>query len=222
MAISVSCPGCAKTYQVKDEAAGKKFRCKACEAIVSVPEGTAAAQGDPWDNLDLGTQQDPYGEENESPFEAPVRRRKKKSSRKKSRGGGMPISVMVAIGCEAMLILINVVGVGGNLMDQNVGGACGSIFRILIEVAAIIGYVQAQNSTRWTAVILSALGIVFALACGAGLLIAGPNLPPQVQQQIPQDLIMIVILVLVVQIIIWAVLLGTLVTPSARDYFEQR
>jgi hypothetical protein len=221
MAISVDCPSCAKSYQVKDDAAGKKFRCKQCEAIVSVPDAASAAQGDPWDNLDLGTQQDPHGED-ESPFEAPVRPRKKKSSRKKGRGGGMPITVMVAIGGEVALILLNIVGVFGNLMEQNVGGACGSIFRILIEIAAIIGYVQAQNSARWTAVVLSVLGILVVLACGAGLLIGGPNLPPQLQQQFPQELIVILIAVFVIQIVIWSVIIGTLVSPSAREYFEHR
>ena len=37
MPISVSCPHCGKEYNVKDEAAGKKFKCKECEAIVEVP-----------------------------------------------------------------------------------------------------------------------------------------------------------------------------------------
>lgn len=64
MPISVSCSACGKQYNVKDEAAGKKFKCKECEAIVEVPDGSpqptsAAAESfgesdNPFANLDFG------------------------------------------------------------------------------------------------------------------------------------------------------------------------
>lgn len=221
MPISVNCPSCGRAYNVKDEAAGKKFRCKQCEAVVSVPESPADTEGDPWDNLDLSTAEDPYGDadSDEAPAQLPVRRRKKKPAKRSS--GGLPISVMLAIACEVCLILLNMVGIVGNLMSQNVPGACGSIFRILIEVAAIIGYVQAQNSARWTSVVLSVIGILFGLACGVGLMVGGPLLPPQVQQRIPADGLVIIVAVIFVQVVIWAVIIGTLVTGSSRDYFER-
>jgi hypothetical protein len=222
MPISVNCPSCGRSYNVKDDAAGKKFRCKQCEAVVSVPDAPAEAEGesDPWDNLDLSTAEDPYGdgETDEAPAQTPVRRRKKKAIKKSS---GMPVSVIVAIACEVCLILLNMVGIVGNLMSQNVPGACGSIFRILIEVAAIIGYVQAQNSARWTSVALSVVGILFGVACGVGLMVGGPMLPPQVQQQLPAEAMVFVVAVIFVQVVIWGVIIGTLVTGSARDYFER-
>lgn len=37
MAISVVCPSCARPYTVKEEAAGKRFKCKDCGAVVEVP-----------------------------------------------------------------------------------------------------------------------------------------------------------------------------------------
>ena len=37
MPIQVSCPVCAKIYKVKEEAAGKKLRCKDCGETVSIP-----------------------------------------------------------------------------------------------------------------------------------------------------------------------------------------
>ncbi|MDA0832580.1 MAG: hypothetical protein O2955_00505 [Planctomycetota bacterium] len=37
MPIRVACPDCAQEYQLKDELAGKKVRCKNCQAIVPVP-----------------------------------------------------------------------------------------------------------------------------------------------------------------------------------------
>lgn len=221
MPISVNCPSCGRAYSVKDDAAGKKFRCKQCEAVVSVPDAPSEAEGDPWDNLDLSAADDPYadGDTDEAPAQLPVRRRKKKSAKKSS--SGMPISVMVATAGEVCLILLNMVGIVGNLMSQNVPGACGSVFRILIEVAAIIGYVQAQNSARWTSVVLSVIGVLFGLACGVGLMVGGPMLPPQVRQQLPAEAMVFVIAVIFVQIVIWGVIIGTLVTGSARDYFER-
>lgn len=37
MSIQVSCPVCAKNYKVKEEAAGKKLRCKECGETVAIP-----------------------------------------------------------------------------------------------------------------------------------------------------------------------------------------
>lgn len=39
MPINVRCPQCQRQFLVRDEIAGKSFRCKDCEAIVSVPGG---------------------------------------------------------------------------------------------------------------------------------------------------------------------------------------
>jgi predicted Zn finger-like uncharacterized protein len=38
MPIRVQCPGCAAEYKLADTLAGKKIRCKKCEAIVPVPK----------------------------------------------------------------------------------------------------------------------------------------------------------------------------------------
>lgn len=40
MPISVLCPKCERNFLVKDEIAGKSFRCKDCQAIVKVPSAT--------------------------------------------------------------------------------------------------------------------------------------------------------------------------------------
>ena len=37
MPINVACPQCQRAFTVRDEIAGKSFRCKDCHAIVSVP-----------------------------------------------------------------------------------------------------------------------------------------------------------------------------------------
>lgn len=38
MPISVECEGCGKNYKLGDDKAGKKFKCKECDAVVSIPE----------------------------------------------------------------------------------------------------------------------------------------------------------------------------------------
>ncbi|REJ96619.1 MAG: hypothetical protein DWQ34_03585 [Planctomycetota bacterium] len=221
MPITATCPKCQKEYRVKDDVVGKKFRCKACQAVVTVPEAAADPGGhkDPWDDLDLDAYGDnPYAETDE-PIEAPRARKKSPSKKKRSRSSGMPIAIMVAIGIEGILILLNGVGIVGNLMNQNIGGACGSIFRILIEVAAIMGYVQRQNVVRWISVALSAVSILLVLVCGGIALAMGANLPPEVQQQIPQEMMVLVIAIVVGQVVLWGTLIGCLVTSG--DWFDQ-
>jgi hypothetical protein len=62
MAISVSCPSCARQYSVKDEAAGKKFRCKDCGAVVQVPDGGGGG-GDEAFSDDYGDPYNPYADD---------------------------------------------------------------------------------------------------------------------------------------------------------------
>jgi predicted Zn finger-like uncharacterized protein len=43
MPISVSCGECGTSYTVKDEAAGRKFKCRECSAVIEVPAGLGVA-----------------------------------------------------------------------------------------------------------------------------------------------------------------------------------
>lgn len=219
MPIQVDCQQCGKEYRVADTAAGKKFRCKSCESIVEVPAAKSSpGQKDPWDDLDL----DAYDTSaaGAASAAAPLpRRRSSKSSRRKSARTGMPIPVIGAIVCESVLILVNVVGVGGNIMDQNIGGACGSFFRILIEAAAIAGFVKAQKAAQITALVLCILGVVFGLTCSGVLMFAAGNLPAEFQQQFPQDMIVLLVAIIGFQILLWIVEAILLLVPSSREYF---
>jgi hypothetical protein len=219
MPIQVDCQQCGKEYRVADTAAGKKFRCKSCEGIVKVPAAESPqVPKDPWDDLDLDAYESPVG--GAPPTTAPLpRRRSSKPGRRKASRSGMPIPVIGAIVCESVLILLNVVGVGGNLMEQNIGGACGSIFRILIEAAAIAGFVKAQKAAQITALVLCVLGIVFGLTCSGVLMFAAGNLPAEFQQQFPQDMMLILVAVIGFQILVWIVETILLLVPSSREYF---
>ena len=44
MPINIACPQCQRQFVVRDEIAGKSFRCKDCEAIVRVPALKSAPQ----------------------------------------------------------------------------------------------------------------------------------------------------------------------------------
>jgi predicted Zn finger-like uncharacterized protein len=47
MGIRVRCPECAAEYELADRLAGKKVRCKGCEAVIPVPDGTDVADDAP-------------------------------------------------------------------------------------------------------------------------------------------------------------------------------
>ena len=42
MAIELTCPACGQTLKLKEEAAGKRGRCPKCQAVITVPAGSAA------------------------------------------------------------------------------------------------------------------------------------------------------------------------------------
>ncbi|MFN0197193.1 MAG: hypothetical protein ACKVT0_10645 [Planctomycetaceae bacterium] len=54
MTIQVKCPKCSKVYKLKDDFAGKKIRCKDCEAMIAVPKPKEEKVEEEAD-LDLGS-----------------------------------------------------------------------------------------------------------------------------------------------------------------------
>lgn len=50
MTIETVCPECGKSYRVRDEMAGKRFRCKACHSAVSIPIPSDNDNGDNTDD----------------------------------------------------------------------------------------------------------------------------------------------------------------------------
>jgi predicted Zn finger-like uncharacterized protein len=233
MAISVTCPSCSKSYQVKDDAAGKKFRCKACETVVTVPAESAApaaAEGDPWENLDLPAQEDPYASDNPYAFDAapaaaPARRGKKRSA-KAARGAGMPVTVIVALVCESILLLLSLIGLVGSAIVLDICGGFFQFIRVGLEAGAIYGYVQAVNVIRWISVVMCGLVLLLQLACAGILGVGGVAMlqqanVPQDQLAMMQGGIGVVIAVIVAGMVLYATILGCLLSPSARDYFER-
>ncbi|MAT16387.1 MAG: hypothetical protein CMJ46_14080, partial [Planctomyces sp.] len=44
MSISFSCPDCGKSYQVRDDLAGRRFKCKDCERPLKVPSAVKSEE----------------------------------------------------------------------------------------------------------------------------------------------------------------------------------
>lgn len=225
MPISADCPQCGKTYRVKDDFAGKKFRCKACQGVVTVP-AAAAPSGDPWDNLDLGEfqGQDAYGDEFEAP--AAPRRRKTGKRKSKSRAGGMPVTVIVALVCESLLLLLRLLGVVGSLVVFDLCGLMMQFIGLVLCGVAIFGYIKRINVIRWISVVLCGIGILFFLSCGGFLAVVGvaglqDAQIPQDQMNMIQGMFGIVVAIMFALVVFYGIILGCLVTPSAGEYFDR-
>jgi ribosomal protein S27E len=109
MTIHVTCDSCFMNYQLKDELAGRKVRCKHCQSIIEVPrvgKPTIEAEDDHWF--------DEPDEPADAP--APVRRKKKgKKKRLREREGssGFRLGIVAVIGMAfvGLFVLMCLVGI---------------------------------------------------------------------------------------------------------------
>src|SRR5579872_2817602 len=183
MPIQVVCPTCEKSYKVKDEAAGKKMRCKGCETVIPIPAPADVDQADPWDALPEA------GEEGEATPQLPPVQRKKKPqpTSKRSRASasdGMPVTVIVSIVICGVIAAGSVVGMVLNLTQSNAGGAGGGLIRLGIACSIINGLRSRKNYSRWAAIILDAVGLAFTFLCIGGALLLFHQ---QVSQRMPAE-----------------------------------
>lgn len=99
MSITTNCR-CGKKYQVKDENAGKQFKCKSCGASVRIPAGQIDDLED-YECDDIEDYVDDVGEDDLDEFERPVPRQKKrtrfKSRKKRSSVNRTAIIHMIGI-----------------------------------------------------------------------------------------------------------------------------
>ncbi|REJ85800.1 MAG: hypothetical protein DWQ29_11070 [Planctomycetota bacterium] len=228
MPITATCPKCQKEYRVKDDVVGKKFRCKACQAVVTVPEAAADPGGhkDPWDDLDLDAYGDnPYAETDE-PIEAPRARKKSPSKKKRSRSSGMPGTVIAAIACESILLLLRAVGLVGAVVTLDPCNGVFSLMGVMLSGGAIYGYIQGINVIRWISVVLCGIGMLWVLSCtllgvfgGFAMLEEQGNIPAE-QLAFMQGIMGIVIAVMIAVLVFYGVIMGCLLTPSANDHFR--
>ena len=228
MPISVDCPQCSQHYSVKESHSGRKFRCKTCGHVVTVPSngGSGGSSDDPWEDLDLDLEDGAAVEEQTTvrPL-AGQRFRSEKSTKQRHRDAergqilGLPIPVAVAIGCEGMLVLVNILNTVGSMMSQNPGGACGASVRIVVELLVILGLIQGVGVARMASIVLSAIGIALLTVCAAFLFTGGQAMP-QVDVDFPIGLMAMMMILIGGQIALMVAIIVCLMTQSAVEYFD--
>jgi hypothetical protein len=161
MAIAVTCQACGRQYNVKDEAAGKKFKCKDCGEVVSVPEGGGGGGGAA---DDFGDPYNPYAEDEfgEEGAAAPVAARRPK--KKRGRGASLAaerlkLPAIFLLIITALSVVNHVAGLVMHFMGvemfpmgpaQNpaeefgrmIGGVIGGTFGIVMDTLAIVGAIS--------------------------------------------------------------------------------
>ena len=126
MAIEVTCSGCFRPYKVKDDAAGRKFRCKECGHLVRVPSANTQIEDDAFDENDFDS--------------APMPPRKGDGARKgrpKKRNGSRDASIDFSrFGPN----LIHLIVVAGLFLISVAGAFCGfgffqSVYQFMVVLA---------------------------------------------------------------------------------------
>lgn len=229
MAISVDCPQCQQTYSLKESYAGRRFRCKGCGHVITIPAElkSGADAEDPWDNLDLEEMEGGDAVE-EVTTVRPVagERFRSESPRKRSRQAalpglfGLPIPVVVAIACEGLLILFNTANIVLGMLQHTSSGACISAVRIGLEVVAILGYLQGNNLARMVSMWLSALGVVLLTTCALLFVVSPQALPAEAQSQVPQGFLYVIAGLMMVQVGLFVAIIISLMMPSAVEFFD--
>jgi|GEM_PF-1573042 len=175
MAIKATCPKCFRTYSVKDDIGGKAFRCKDCQSIVNVPAGSgspvskspksaqSADAADEWGYDDWTTD-----DQDAAALPAP-KKRTAKSVRSGTFASGlnsessppkMPIEAMLAIGCIAVLGVLNLweLGSGDALVWKLI-----AVVRIAVEARVVWGIYKRINQTGIAATIAAVMMTVLSV-----------------------------------------------------------
>lgn len=200
MTIKAECGECGRVYNVKDELDGKKIRCKECQAIVLVQ----SESDDDWDES-----------VDEEEFQPPVRKSTAKTGKRKSRGTGMPVPIIVALVCLAIMIgasLIEMIGFGmaeagaGNDLARKGGRMFGSIIRIAIQIAVFRGVMKGTASTVTPSIIMAVLTIL--ITSGVAVVVA----------LVPDGMSAAAMLVFFA--LLRVVYIVCILMPAARDYMR--
>lgn len=153
MSITARCH-CGKKYQVRSDAAGRKFKCKECNATVKVPA----------EELDELESVDDYAEEPEEELRVPVRRRKKRPSKHWATAKG----ILWEAGKDAPAAIVQITGL--------IIGAIGFLFVGLYFLLAIIWLPRGGLGPAFVAVVLGLTVLLGARgATGMGLKVTRDN-----------------------------------------------
>ncbi|MBL8850248.1 MAG: hypothetical protein JNG89_11215 [Planctomycetaceae bacterium] len=178
MAISVACPACGRQYSVKDDAGGKRFKCKTCETVIDVPEG-----GDEFAADDYG---DPYGGDlGAAPAPAPARRKSGGGSSAGSAAAAAQtlvpaIFMYVICGLSILYMLVQIVGTAAGVLNPEekdvafmvgfYGASCAFLVRDVFLIYAF-SRMQALKSfgVAYAGAIISVIPVLGAPCCVLGI-----------------------------------------------------
>ncbi|TWT46972.1 hypothetical protein KOR42_43160 [Thalassoglobus neptunius] len=114
MPIRATCRECGKSYNVRDELAGKKFRCKQCQKPVSVPQPAVLeeeeAEEDLWDS-DFGS----FDDQEDDYLPPPPPKKKKKRRSSGGAGGIAKMALKTFVGAISFLFMF---GLGVKLVSS--------------------------------------------------------------------------------------------------------
>jgi len=182
MAISLSCDQCGKEYSVADTSAGKRFRCKGCDAIVTVPSGpgvySSTEEDDDWEDDEWDDDQDdsPRSSSNEfDPYATPRRSKNRRSSHRNSIGSAGQISsvfMMIISGLWILgflgFIMVLLTEVGGNAGGDElmvVLGVYGALFLVSIVLNGLIIYGAVQLRSGGSKAFAMTAAIICCIPC---------------------------------------------------------
>jgi hypothetical protein len=231
MPISTLCGDCRKKYTLKDEMAGKKFRCKECQSVVTVPDGQTDDEDDPFAGVDLQSvgktvrrrrpveedDDDDDFDDDDRPSRRESRTNSKPVKKKRSRGPSIPVSVIIAIVIQSLLTLFPVLGLLATVLangadsPQELGSCAGLLTRMSIALCVLIGMFQRKHSARQWSRGLCTLGLIFGAIAVALTLAIGAKTDEQVGM----------VMIISFQWAVWLALLICLSTDSAADWFTE-
>ena len=223
MPISTVCADCQKAYTVKDEMAGKRFRCKECQSIVTVPDASAGNdEDDPFSGADLQStgeairrrrRNDEDDDEDElNPYSSP---KSKPAKKKKARGPSIPLIGVVVIVLQCLLTLypiLTIIIVAYERDMESRGGLIGGMtMRLSIAVSVLVGLIRRkQNARQWSRGLCVLGMVVGGMIAGITLAIEGPS----------EDAIDKLVEVCA-QWVLWLALVSCLSTESAEEWFDK-
>ncbi|MCA9053295.1 MAG: hypothetical protein KDA75_05625 [Planctomycetaceae bacterium] len=157
MAISVQCPHCSHDYTVKDDAAGRKFKCKECGAVVEVPAAAGVAD-DEFGDLEVDFDADGTGDL--PPLAGKKRRRRRTSDSTEYAGERLKAPAICLIVVAGLSIAFRIVDVGlvatgvavfpqfgqgpnqANAGARQVGAIIGGVVGVAFNVVVLLGAIK--------------------------------------------------------------------------------
>lgn len=203
MPINIACPQCQRPFVVRDEIAGKSFRCKDCEAVVSVPaikpvhENSAEPKSaEPRPSVPKRKAPESPAEEDwgydatwqndqQSELPAPVRRTKRKTTAERSADTSespvIPIEGILSIASIAVLGVLNLWVL---ISPDDILWKLIAAIRIAVEARVVWG-IRERNGQTGLAATIAAVMITLISA----FMLWSLNSDPEVRADVsPQEL----------------------------------